>query len=603
MRLWWLLPISADALPLALEHEKAASFANASALACAWENYQRKAKRVGHWSPRSKLAVADGFGFQEAFSELPSTGSAIALYAAHDSSIAISLDGRILCVLELERLFGVRYFWPPLEASRGIWLQALHAVRQRCSCESLPASFDYGAVVLFSGDPFTDRLEYSRLPLIVQEVFAVRQWRLVDHHEAHARMGFYSSPFTSAMVVSYDGGGNDGVFNVYLGQGKRLFRLGKLGVDMGVRYKTLGAMMIDDLTWAGKLMAYAALGSSQAHLEELVAWYYRSPEGAHRMPAGLVRACCESLEGQRAVAVAAQAQFESYALHLVRELLGELSDLGLSQPEGLVLTGGCALNVLANQRIEDFLDALEQPMALYVPAAPNDSGLTVGGVWSMVPPQGRQGSQALQYVGFKLWDEDGLEAAAAAWGAVPLSSVGGVDYLAQLLVRPERPVVAVVRGRQEFGPRALGHRSLLAVPDSLEMKDRMNRLKARQWFRPVAPMIAEEALPEVFGRPARSPYMSMAPRVREEVLGKFPALAHLDGTARHQSVSQQDEPWLHSLLTAVGKHIGLAVLLNTSFNSKGKPIANSVKECLEMLTQLGDLDFVLIEDWLFAKPS
>ncbi|CAJ1360268.1 unnamed protein product [Effrenium voratum] len=66
---------------------------------------------------------------------------------------------------------------------------------------------------------------------------------------------------------------------------------------------------------------------------------------------------------------------------------------------------------------------------------------------------------------------------------------------------------------------------------------------------------------------------------------------------------RKDEPWLHSLLTAVGKHIGLAVLLNTSFNSKGKPIANSVKECLEMLTQLGDLDFVLIEDWLFAKPS
>merc|ERR1712187_20909 len=98
--------------------------------------------------------------------------------------------------------------------------------------------------------------------------------------------------------------------------------------------------------------------------------------------------------------------------------------------------------------------------------------------------------------------------------------------------------IAVVRGRQEFGPRALGHRSLLAVPDSDDMKDRMNRLKFRQWYRPVAPMIAEEALQEVFGRFILSPYMTMAPRIRAEVQDRFPALAHLDGTVRHQSVGK-----------------------------------------------------------------
>merc|ERR1712129_411927 len=109
------------------------------------------------------------------------------------------------------------------------------------------------------------------------------------------------------------------------------------------------------------------------------------------------------------------------------------------------------------------------------------------------------------------------------------------------------------------------------------MRARMNRLKARQWYRPVAPMIADEALHEVFGRDIKSPYMTMAPQVRQDVRKSFPAMAHLDGTARHQSVGRADEPWVHALLLAVGRRTGLAALINTSFNTKGKPIVNTVK--------------------------
>merc|ERR1712046_483371 len=113
----------------------------------------------------------------------------------------------------------------------------------------------------------------------------------------------------------------------------------------------------------------------------------------------------------------------------------------------------------------------------------------------------------------------------------------------------------------------------------------MNRLKARKWYRPVAPMIADEDLEKVFGRVVKSPYMTMAPLVREEILMQFPALAHLDGTARHQSVGKEDEPWIHALLLAVGRRTGLAALINTSFNTKGKPIVNTVKECLALLSE------------------
>merc|ERR1712183_508892 len=126
----------------------------------------------------------------------------------------------------------------------------------------------------------------------------------------------------------------------------------------------------------------------------------------------------------------------------------------------------------------------------------------------------------------------------------------------------------------------------MGVPDSQEIRDRMNRLKGRAWYRPVAPMMADEALEEVFGREIKSPYMSMAPVVQENVRERFPAIAHLDGTARHQSVGREDEPWLYALLDSVGRRTGLAALINTSFNSKGKPICNSVRESLQMLDHL-----------------
>ena len=179
-----------------------------------------------------------------------------------------------------------------------------------------------------------------------------------------------------------------------------------------------------------------------------------------------------------------------------------------------------ALNVPLNQRALDELGV----QRVFVPPAPNDCGLALGGAWAAVSDRGPAASQPrslpLQYAGFELWDggAESLENAARARGAVSLSALGGVEYLADLLagrnqdaktsnqactleiVQNEnatcsvRPIVAIVRGRQEFGPRALGHRSLVAVPDSDEVRDRMNRLKARQWYRPVAPMVAEEEL-------------------------------------------------------------------------------------------------------------
>eukprot|EP00928_Gymnodinium_smaydae_P088832 TRINITY_DN72880_c0_g1_i1.p1 TRINITY_DN72880_c0_g1~~TRINITY_DN72880_c0_g1_i1.p1 ORF type:complete len:268 (-),score=42.80 TRINITY_DN72880_c0_g1_i1:38-841(-) len=254
------------------------------------------------------------------------------------------------------------------------------------------------------------------------------------------------------------------------------------------------------------------------------------------------------------VAAAAQEEFASFAHDVVADFLEQIGSSSFApRLEGLVLTGGCALNVLTNQRIYETLVKAGQAkqfnnvvLDLFVPSAPSDPGLSVGALWAVTPPLVRQ---PLQYVGFPLWDLATLDEEARRWGAKNLSSLGGVDYLAELLAggpawireggdASRKPIIAVVRGRQEFGPRALGHRSLLATPDSAAVVERMNRLKFRQWYRPVAPVVADEVLEEVFGQTVKSPYMTMAPLVRDVVRERFPALAHLDGTARHQSVNE-----------------------------------------------------------------
>ncbi|CAE7498570.1 novN [Symbiodinium natans] len=597
----------------------------------------------------------------------------ISIQAGHDASIAIAKGSRIQCVLELERLFEIRYFPEAVNNFQRNWRYALETVRDRCDCEDgpCPTQFDIGIMVGFG---LRLKMQFTWLPKVVELVYSVDQWRNVNHHEAHALMAYFSSPFRSAFVLSYDGGGNDGVFNVFLARGQELWRIGRKPLNLGTGYHRLASYLpqvtgaselgtvacaaleeegdwIDlkysfgdslALGFAGKLMGFSGLAAPSKKVGPWIRRFYdRLEHHRNEVPRAMLEKICEGELGEREVAASIQAEFAAIVQEVLVDYLEELERKRVSV-EGIVLTGGCALNVVVNQLIRDNLtEAMSEepnhskPQDVYVPPAPNDSGLTVGGIWSVLPPTGPR--QKLQYLGFRLWDLETLDKAAEVRGARRLSELGGVEFLAHLLVgghaghaghagdgstasilgsssessdregeaknRTRRPIMAVVRGRQEFGPRALGHRSLLAVPDSRDLRDRMNRLKSRQWYRPVAPMIAEEGLEEVFGHKYLSPSMEFAPIVREDVRERFPALAHFDGTARHQSVSKGDEPWVHALLLAVGKLIGLPALINTSFNSRGKPIVNTVAESLQMLDELADLDYVLIEDWLFRAPE
>jgi carbamoyltransferase len=164
-------------------------------------------------------------------------------------------------------------------------------------------------------------------------------------------------------------------------------------------------------------------------------------------------------------------------------------------------------------------------------------------------------------------------------------------------------VVGWFQGRSEFGPRALGNRSIIADPRKPEMKDILNsRVKHRQPFRPFAPLVLEERSDEIFLGPGDSPYMLMAKQVHPDWKDKIPAVVHVDGTARVQTVSEKTNPRLYRLLKEFEALTGVPVLVNTSFNTRGEPIVCSPRDAVESFCTT-PLDALAIGSFLLEKPT
>ena len=327
-------------------------------------------------------------------------------------------------------------------------------------------------------------------------------------------------------------------------------------------------------------------------------------------------ALTDSLPVNAVLAATFQKAFE---LAFVGDVLLELREFyaDAKGADGLVLSGGAALNVLATWRAQQVLK-----LPVFVGPAPNDAGESLGGAWLVQPPPwparddtaeradgAVYGGGSVAYAGLPLFDLADVPGLAAAYRAERLAPRASSARVAALLAHGA--VVGVLRGRQEFGPRALGHRSLLAVPASLRARDKMNRIKKREWWRPVAPMVASEAVPRVFGRAdVRSPFMSFAPPLAPAMHELARAVWHFDGTARPQTVSARDDPWVHALLRAVGARVPskLPVLINTSFNTKGRPICNLAHEAVALLCGEPDLAWLLLggpagDHWLFSEAG
>ncbi|AKT38310.1 carbamoyltransferase C-terminal domain-containing protein [Chondromyces crocatus] len=508
----------------------------------------------------------------------------IAFHTQHDANLAIAQDGVLRLALELERLFEERYFASARDEAtfRQQWRKAIEAAVQETGIEH----FDVAV---------TSWVMPSQRRILAELVSADR-WVTVDHHRAHALHGIHDAPFRRPLVLSFDGGGNDGTFNVYRVNDDTLVHAHRLPLNLGTPYRLLAITMPEvtgrrpqpragHLSLAGKIMAYAALGRVREAWLAPVAEYYRHYQEPYQALYSLGESLGLPLEPDalssddaRDLAATSQHVFEQLTLQAVRDHLTEGDD-------GIVLTGGCALNVRANECIRRTFG-----LPVHVPPAPNDAGIAVGALWSVERPTARPDV----FVGLPLQQDvspDELRRRAAVRT--------DLDHLATLLRRGA--IIGVASGRAELGPRALGHRSLLALPGSIATKERINaRIKSREWYRPLAPAIAAARAHQFLPDPPSSPYMSFAAPLHRDALERFPASAHLDGTARVQTVSP--DTLLGRLLDHLERQGEPPIVLNTSFNTQGRPLIHGARRALEALDQ-SDLDFAWLDGWLVPRDE
>jgi carbamoyltransferase len=452
----------------------------------------------------------------------------------------------------------------------------------------------------------------------------------LPHHRAHAFGAFATSGFDDATILVVDGVGSlgevlpsdeqaailgDGPYmgsrestSIYRGRGHEIVPLEKnmvpdgawyrLGADGFPAFATLGGMfsavaqqLFGDPMEAGKVMGLAPYGRPR-FAEGLVS--YRDgrldPCGTLPEPARLRGRWPAHQDTYQDLAASVQAALEQVLLHLVERARA------LGSSRNLCYAGGVALNCIANERIirEGGFDSI------YVMPAAEDSGVALGaafyGLWSLTQRNARVRVD-VDAMGCR-YSEASVDAALDAVPGIAWERPARLETdVAESLAKGE--IIGVLRGRSELGPRALGQRSILCDPRMPHGKDLLNsRVKFREAFRPFAPVILREHAHEWFelgGTGPDSPFMMRIVEVREDKRARVPAVVHVDGTGRLQTVTARDNPDLYRLVQAFYERTGVPLLLNTSFNVMGEPIVETPEDALWSLLSTG-IDAVVLED-------
>ncbi|RCG30257.1 carbamoyltransferase [Sphaerisporangium album] len=405
------------------------------------------------------------------------------------------------------------------------------------------------------------------------------QVKYVPHHIAHAASAGLAAPYRDSAVLVCDGRGEavshlaghyrDGELTVLATQ--------ELPHSLGLMYEEvtahLGFLRSSD---EYKVMALAAYGEPR-HLGALRELVHTTGDGGFRVEpidwSGYAKPLRrgEPWTGDHAdLAASVQARLEEVLL----ELAGWLHER--TKERCLTMAGGVALNCVANTRLLD-----EGPFAgIWVQPAAGDAGTALGGALHLAQAYGEPVAPMAGAALGRGWTDEEL----AAWlvaARVPYKRPADLADAVAAELAADR-IVAWFQGRSEFGPRALGRRSLLAHPGHAANTERLNAVKGREQFRPIAPMVLAARAPEIFARgPLPSPYMTFVHDVRPEWRDRIPAVVHVDGTSRAQTVDAVAEPLLARVLECFEARTGLPVVINTSLNTAGRPMVDDPRDALE----------------------
>ncbi|MBF0353651.1 MAG: carbamoyltransferase [Alphaproteobacteria bacterium] len=555
-------------------------------------------------------------------------------FGSHDASAAIVENGRLLAFMEQERFDHNKHSQAFPQAAIDFCLQ-MAGVRQEDLCAVAYAN-DVELTNRFKR-AFTDQCypgAYAPKAISQSDIETKLRQHLTanvplfhtEHHLAHAASVFYSSPFKEAAIYTVDGMGNWVTSTYGHGQGSDISILHRTphphspGLYYGAVTQFLGFQAACD---EGKTMGLAPYGKPK-YLDQMrrifriedgevlldldfFTFHTQALNDEHGHPRrwfsdrfieafGPARLSESTLTERDAdLACSAQALLEENCFKQLTHLHH------LTGSDQVCVSGGVALNCSMNGRIcanTPFRD-------LYVMPAANDAGLALGAAL-LASRELERGFSRSPITHAYFGSEHTVDEIEAALSTLPADIlVQSPDDLASSVAAllAEYAIVGWYQGRMEFGPRALGHRSILANPTRADTKDIVNaKVKFRELFRPFAPVVPLEEVADYFDRKTPSPFMLEIVSVREDKREVIPSVTHVDGSARVQTIERDGNPLLHRLLLEMKKRNGVPVLLNTSFNIRGDTIVRTPEDALKCFMGTG-MNALAIGPYLLTKRN
>lgn len=552
----------------------------------------------------------------------------------HDASAAVLHNGQVLATCEEERFTRIKHDAQFPKQGIRFCLEAAQAKPK--DVDVVTVSWHPTAQLArrlgFCIDPrwgldVRRKMRYIRatyamvhgLVRMLKETFPRAQIIPIEHHMAHAASTFFASPFDQAAVLTMDGHGEWSSGLSALAQGCVIKKrqesffpksLGMvylafthyLGFKLHDEYKVMGLSGYGEPSYLDAVRR--TFGFDSKRLFRMDPRYFQHPvysdtewDAAYYSKEfekllGPARAPGDPVEQRhKDIAKSLQVHFEDVCVEMARQLLHQTGQ------KDICLSGGVFLNGLANYQIK----LRSGCRNLFVQPASNDGGTALGAVlfvWHQLLKGPRAFVMEHAYWGRQYADSEiqkELEICRLPYRRVE----NPADLAAQLLASGK--IIGWFQGRAELGPRALGNRSILADPRCAENKDRVNaRIKFREEFRPFAPAVLEEWSHEYFERCGVSPYMLLICPVKPSKQEVIPAVTHVDGTARPQTVSRRTNPLFYDLIHRFHERTGVPVVLNTSFNVKGEPIVNSPADAIRCFYSTG-LDYLFMGSYLLSK--
>jgi carbamoyltransferase len=532
----------------------------------------------------------------------------------HDPAAALVVDGEVVAAAEEERFSRRKHGKPPVAFStwelpeQAMAFCLAEAGLEPGELDAVAYSYDPELAPQPNGDVTAAAWEglrtlYARrAPLFLRTSLsgldpATVRW--VAHHVSHASSATFASGFDPCDVLVLDGRGEraSSLAGSFAGGRLDVLATQALPHSLGLLYEELTAHLgFRRSSDEYKVMAMASYGEP-SYLDELRRLVRADGRGGFAVEpvelsryAPALRAGEELTPAHADLAASVQRRTEEVLLELARWLHERTGN------RDLVMAGGVALNCVANSRL--WRDGPHE--RIWVQPAAGDAGTALGAAMHVAAELGDRVRPMPTAALGRGWDDEELEARlrTAALGYERPDDVA--QAVAEALARDE--IVAWFQGRSEYGPRALGHRSLLADPRAAANLERLNDVKGREQFRPVAPMVLEERAAEIFDGPLPSPFMLFTHDVRPGWAERIPAVVHVDGTARIQTIDRAAEPLVARMLERFEALTGVPVVVNTSLNTAGRPMVDDPRDALECFGS-APVDLLAIGPFVVRRPA